>query len=268
MSTPSRELNRGAENKSVAQGRADLADWERSQPANFYESDRHLQNILEFYWGVGRLKTHAARLSGFGADAAGIVDKLVQRANWVENLPKLNRYSAAGDRIEDVTHSADHHIAGKLIYGSGAVSIYAEPGSNLLALTLFYLSSYNGEAGHNCPLACTAGVIKTLQYAGSEELKAKYLPRLLDPNYDTKFHGAQFLTEVQGGSDVGANACAATLLDQKQDLWLVNGEKCSPNRSVMTGAWRRWNRCAPIWSRCLRSMSFPPALCSGRSRTG
>lgn len=209
----------------VARGRADLAEWERAQAVNFYETDLHLRSVLEFYWGADRLRAHAERLSKFGDEASMIVDPAVRRANLTENLPRLDRYSAAGERTEDVAHSADHHQAGRYIYGSGAMSVYAEPENNLLALALFYLSSYNGEAGHNCPLACTAGVIKTLQYAGGEELKKKYLPRLLDPNYATRFHGAQFLTEIQGGSDVGANACAATLLDAGENKWLINGEK-------------------------------------------
>jgi acyl-CoA dehydrogenase len=209
----------------VEEGRHRLAEWERSQPENFYESDRHLQNVLEFYWAPDRLRTHTERLSRFGFEAATIVDQAARSANEAENLPRLDRYSAIGERKEAVMHCTDHHFAGKYIYGSGAMSVYAEPGNNLLALALFYLSSYNGEAGHNCPIACTAGVIKTLQYAGDEELKAKYLPKLLDPNYSTKFHGAQFLTEVQGGSDVGANAVTATLLDEQRNRWAINGEK-------------------------------------------
>jgi acyl-CoA dehydrogenase len=225
MATPSKDLNRHAQQDSVARGRADLAEWERAQSVNFYETDHHLQSVLEFHWGADRLRSHAERLSKFGDEAAMIVDPAVRRANLAESLPRLDRYSTTGERIEDVTHSADHHLAGRYIYGSGAMSVYAEPESNLFALALFYLSSYNGEAGHNCPLACTAGVIKTLQRAGSEELKKKYLPRLLDPNYATRFHGAQFLTEIQGGSDVGANACAATLLDDRENKWLINGEK-------------------------------------------
>jgi acyl-CoA dehydrogenase len=225
MSTPSKELGLAAQTDPVARGRADLAEWERAQSVNFYEADLHLRNILEFYWGADRLRAHEERLSKFGDAAAMIVDPAVRRANLAENLPRLDRYSATGDRTEDVAHSADHHLAGQYIYGSGAMSVYAEPESNLLALALFYLSSYNGEAGHNCPLACTAGVIKTLQHAGGEELKKKYLPRLLDPNYATRFHGAQFLTEIHGGSDVGANACAATLLDAGDNKWLINGEK-------------------------------------------
>src|SRR5215471_17913191 len=225
MSVPSKELNRAAQHDSVARGRADLVEWVCAQSVNFYETDRHLRTLLEFCYGADRLRAHAGMLSKFGDEAAMIVDPAVRRANLAENLPRLDRYSATGERTEEVAHSADHHLAGRYIYGSGAMSVYAEPESNLLALALFYLSSYNGEAGHNCPLACTAGVIKTLQHAGGVELKKKYLPRLLDPNYATRFHGAQFLTEIQGGSDVGANACAATLIDAKENKWLIQGEK-------------------------------------------
>src|SRR5262245_31419914 len=174
MSTPSKELGRAAQTDSVVRGRADLAEWERAQSVNFYETDLHLRNVLEFYWGADRLRAHAERLSKFGDEAAKIVDQAVRRANLAESLPRLDRYSATGERTEDVGHSADHHLAGRYIYGSGAMSVYAEPESNLLALALFYLSSYNGEAGHNCALACTAGVIKTLQNASDEALKNKY----------------------------------------------------------------------------------------------
>jgi len=225
MSTPSRELQRHIPARSTEQGRAELNDWERDQPANFYETDAHLQSVLAVLWGEQKLQFHAARLSKFGGEAATIVDQAARRANLAENLPRLDRYSATGARTESLLQSADHHLAGRYIYGSGVMSVYSEPQSNLLALALFYLSSYNGEAGHNCPLACTAGVIKTLQHVGSEELKARYLPGLLNADYDRKLHGAQFLTEVQGGSDVGANDCTATLMDAEKKQWRINGEK-------------------------------------------
>jgi hypothetical protein len=227
MSTAFKELNQMLRDASqaITQGRLAMADWERAQPENYYESDRNLQYLLEFYWGAERLQSHAAQLSKFGREAATIVDPAVRRTNLNENLPRLDRFSAIGERTEEVSYSPDHDLAGRCIYGSGAMSAYAEPESNLLALALFYLSSYNGEAGHNCPLAATAGVIKTLQQVGSEELKAKYLPRLLDADYSRRFHGAQFLTEVQGGSDVGANACLATPLNREKGTWLINGEK-------------------------------------------
>lgn len=241
MNTPSRELNRELQaqerqTQATEQGRADLNDWERSQPANFYESDSHLQSLLAMLWGDEQLKQHAPRLSRFGGEAAKIVDAAAKRANLAENLPRLDRFSATGERTEELLQSVDHHVAGRHIYGSGVMSAYGQPQSNLLALALFYISSYNGEAGHNCPVSCTAGIIKTLQFAGSDELKAKYLPRLLDADYDRLLHGAQFLTEVQGGSDVGANACTATLVDAQANKWLINGEKwfCSNASADLT----------------------------------
>ncbi len=210
---------------AVEAGRSAMAAWERAQPDNYYESDRHLQRLLEFYWGAEKLNSRAAQLAKFGHEAATIVDAAVRRNNLNENLPRLDRFNAIGERTEDVAFSPDYHLAGQYIYGSGVMTAYAEPANNLLNQAVFYLSSYNGEAGHNCPLACTAGIIKTLQRVGSEVLKAKYLPRLLDSNYSKRLHGAQFLTEIQGGSDVGLNACTATLLDQEKGTWLINGEK-------------------------------------------
>lgn len=224
MSTASAE-SEGVRADATAAGRTDLSAWEQAQPVNYFDSDRHLQTLLEYYWGDKRLTQHLPRLARFGGEAATIVDAAARRANLPENLPRLDRYSTVGERTENVSHSPDHHLAGRYIYGSGAMSVYAEPGSNLLAMALFYLSSYNGEAGHNCPLACTAGIIKTLQQVGGDELQQKYLPRLLDANYETRYHGAQFLTEIQGGSDVGANSCTAEPIDSARGVWRINGEK-------------------------------------------
>src|SRR5512145_241113 len=103
-------------NNPVALARADLIEWERAQPVNFYETDLHLRSVLEFCWGADRLQAHAERLSRFGDEAAMTVDPAVRRANLAENLPRLDRYSATGERIEDVPHSADHHLAGRYIY--------------------------------------------------------------------------------------------------------------------------------------------------------
>jgi alkylation response protein AidB-like acyl-CoA dehydrogenase len=212
---------------AITSGRDALADWQAAQPDNFFTADLHLQHTLEYHWGAARFASpsHAPRLAEFGGQAATVIDRLVRSSNLDPNLPRLDRYNDIGARTEDVTFHPDYHEAGRHIYGSGAMSVYEQPGNNLLSLALFYLSAQNGEAGHNCPLACTGGLIKVLQNVGSPELKAKYLPRLLDADYDTHFHGAQFLTEVQGGSDVGANDTVATPLDPAAGTWVLNGEK-------------------------------------------
>jgi acyl-CoA dehydrogenase len=210
---------------AIEAGRNCLDDWLAAQPDNFFTVDRNLQRTLEFHWGEAEYGRHAPRLYRFGREAATIVDKAAEISNLDANLPRLERYDSAGNRVEEVLFHPSYHEAGRAIYGSGMMSVYGEPGHNLLSLALFYLSSLNGEAGHNCPIACTAGLVKLLQAAGSAELQERYLPRLLDADYETRFHGAQFLTEVQGGSDVGANGTTATLVDPVDGTWHINGEK-------------------------------------------
>jgi alkylation response protein AidB-like acyl-CoA dehydrogenase len=214
-----------AETTAIQTGRNLLSDWEAAQPDNYFLADLNLQSTLEFHWGQEQYREHARRLLEFGGLAATKIDAAVRQANLDANLPVLERYDGLGRRTEEVVFHPSHQQAGRDIYGSGMMSVYERPGNNLLSLALFYLSSQNGEAGHNCPIACTAGLIKVLQQAASPALRDKYLPPLLDPNFDSNFTGAQFLTEVQGGSDVGANATIATPLDASEGSWLLNGEK-------------------------------------------
>ncbi len=207
-----------------ASARRQLADWEKEQPSNFFTADLNFQRTLEYHWGIDTYRRNAPALYRFGQVLASKVDPDVRIANRDENPPRLERYDAWGERIEEVLFHPSHHEAGRHIYASGMMGAYEQPGSNLYSLALFYLSSQNGEAGHNCPVACTAGLIKVLQAVGDEHLKERYLGRLFDPDYETHYHGAQFLTEVQGGSDVGANSTTASPAEAK-GVWLLNGEK-------------------------------------------
>jgi alkylation response protein AidB-like acyl-CoA dehydrogenase len=210
----------------IRTGRSILAGWLEAQPDNYFTADRNLQRILEFYWGTALYKEHIGRLYRFGNVCATTLDDAARLSNLTENLPRLDLYDGIGRYTGQVAFHPSYHDAGRAIYGSEVMSVLGKPGNNLLSLALFYLSSHNGEAGHNCPLACTAGMIKVLQAAGSPALREQYLPRLLDANYDSNYHGAQFLTEVQGGSDVGANGTMATPLDPVHEgTWLLNGEK-------------------------------------------
>jgi acyl-CoA dehydrogenase len=210
---------------TIAGGRERLEDWLAAQPDNFFTADRNLQRTLAFHWGAVEYGRHAPRLYRFGREAATVVDGAAQISNLDANLPRLERFDPLGNRLEEVVFHPSYHEAGRAIYGSGMMSVYAEPAQNLLSLALFYISSFNGEAGHNCPIACTAGLIKLLQAVGSPELQERFLPRLLDADYETRFHGAQFLTEIQGGSDVGANGTVATVADPSSGTWHLNGEK-------------------------------------------
>jgi len=54
-------------------------------------------------------------------------------------------------------------------------------------------------------------------------VRDRFLPPLLDTDYEHAQRGSQFLTEVQGGSDVGANATVAR--PQADGSYAITGEK-------------------------------------------
>lgn len=206
-----------------AKGRSDLQAWEASQPENAYEADSHFKRVLPLYTNQEPFEALDAELTRFGAEVAGPVDELVRRNNLHENLPRLERYTGIGERIEQVEHHPTYHEAGRYIYGSGIIGAYEMHPNTTGVLSRMYVSSYNGEAGHNCPVACTAGVVRVLQEIAPDDIRDKYLPGFLDRDYENHLEGAQFLTEVQGGSDVGQNATRA--VEQPDGSYRLFGEK-------------------------------------------
>ena len=177
---------------------------------------------------------------------AGPLDAAARENDLLRNHPVLDAWDGIGRHTAGVSHHPSYRAAGRAVYGTGVMSAFAEvgvdgraagssprrpvsPAPHRFILTLFYLTAQAGEAGHNCPLACDAGAIRTLQHLGTAQQQAAFLPGLLDPEFDTNLTASQFLTEVQGGSDVGANSVRATP-DGEHDggpgtPWLVDGEK-------------------------------------------
>lgn len=200
-----------------------LAGWKRRMPENFYNANANLGSALGYWLGEERLRQFTPLFARTGADAATMLNEWAIETNRDENLPRLRRFDALGERTEAIDFHPLYHEMGRKIYGSGIMSMYSRPGNDVAQLALFYLFMHNGEAGHCCPLACTAGAIKLLGRVGSPEIKDRYLPKLLDPNYDTHLHACQFLTELQGGSDVGANATVA--VKDEDGNWRLHGEK-------------------------------------------
>ena len=197
--------------------RKDWDRWRESVRLNPFDGDPHLQSLLRVY----RPGLDTTALHAFAGSCSTELDELIRLNNRDENLPRLKRWGDTGERLESVDFHPSYHRIGKLVYQTGLMSLYRQRGNQLETLAYTYLFAQNGEGGHGCPLACTAGLIKILQQA--ENIPEQWLERLLDPDYDTHFHGSQFLTEAQGGSDVGANAVQAA--PAEDGSWRISGEK-------------------------------------------
>lgn len=206
-------------------GRSLLQQWEASKPSNFYDDDRYLQMALRRRLGADRLARLGPALRQAGADSAGPVSRAAVELDRPENLPRVQPWNSVGERTEDVLFHPAHHEVGRLVWRSGILSVLGEPGNMALHAALCYLFMQNGEVPHGCSVACTAGLIRAIQRSGSERMRREWLPRLLDPDYDRRWHAAQFVTEVQGGSDVGANACVARPVHGEPGAWRISGEK-------------------------------------------
>jgi acyl-CoA dehydrogenase len=137
-----------------------------------------------------------------------VIDPAVEACE--RNPPRLG----AGGEIE---FDPSYHLAGRAVWASGIVGAPAREQA-----ALFYLLSQAGEGGHACPVVCTAGLVRALRTAASDELRDRFLPPLLETEYDRAERGAQFLTERHGGSDVGANRVEAVA---EGEAWRLHGEK-------------------------------------------
>jgi acyl-CoA dehydrogenase len=206
-------------------GRARLAEWAATRPENAFADDPYLRFALARQIPAEALARLTPALVRAGADSAGPADRAAAELDRPEHLPRLEAWSAAGERTEEIRFHPSHHALGRLVWRSGILSALARPGGVTAHTALTYLFAQNGEVPHLCSVACTAGLVKAIQREGSEWMRREWLPRLLEEDYDRRWHGAQFLTEVQGGSDVGANACVARPVEGEPGTWHLTGEK-------------------------------------------
>jgi acyl-CoA dehydrogenase len=209
----------------IEHGRSILQRWHAAKPANFWEDDVYLRAALARRLGGERLAKLEPDLRQAGAESARFVSEAAFELDRAENLPRVEAWTRLGERTEDVVFHPLHHEVGRRVWRSGVLAALAEPGGMTAHAAFAYLFGLNGEVPHLCSVACTAGLVKAIQRAGTDSMRREWLPRLVERDYERRLHGAQFLTEVQGGSDVGANACVVTPEDPARGRWRLRGEK-------------------------------------------
>jgi alkylation response protein AidB-like acyl-CoA dehydrogenase len=146
--------------------------------------------------------------SDFGRVVTEVIEPAVEECE--RNPPRVR---ADGELEFDPAYDR----AGRAVWASGIVGAPAREQA-----FLFYLLAQAGEGGHACPVVCTAGLVRALKDRASDDLRERFLPPLLETDYDRAQRGAQFLTERHGGSDVGANRVEAV---PDGGAWRLHGEK-------------------------------------------
>ncbi|UCF68506.1 MAG: acyl-CoA dehydrogenase family protein [Acidobacteriota bacterium] len=213
-----------SDGEPTASARSDLRRWRRAAVANRFESDAFFERLLRRHL-ADRFDDWVPRLRQVAEDSGARFGVWVAESNHEENLPVLRRHDADGRPTEEVVFHPSYHAVGRVFWASGVLSVLATPGCEVASGAIAYLLDQHGEAGHACPVACTAGAIKLLQKVGTNDQRERYLPSLLQTDYDQRLHAAQFVTEVQGGSDVGSNACLAFPEPGQPGWYRISGEK-------------------------------------------
>jgi acyl-CoA dehydrogenase len=243
-------------------GRQRLVAWQEGRSQNFFSNDHNLQEVLRLRLGEERCGQRWSDYALFGERCATVIHEALFDMYRSAHFPRLHRYDGIGQRLEQVEFHPSYHGIGQALYSTRVLSDYQIPGEEAGQLVFAYLLTQNGEAGHACPLACAAGLIKILQAVGSDALKERFLPGLLSPDYNSNFQASQFLTEIQGGSDVGSNAVEAR--PQGDGSYRLYGEKwfCSvANADVFLMTARPTD--APSGTRGLGAFAVPRLTDSG-----
>lgn len=206
-------------------GRERLAAWRQAAPANWFRSAPHLAAAIARHGGQATLDAVGPQLERFGATAAGPVERAVAAVEKNRTLPELVPTDAIGLPVAGVAFHPAYHEAGRAVWSSGILTAQRDPHGAFAQAAMLYLLCHAGEGGHACPVVCTAGLARALARRGPATLAARYLDGLLSDDYDRCLRASQFLTEVQGGSDVGANLTRARPDPAEPGAWRVWGEK-------------------------------------------
>lgn len=204
-----------------ATARAAFDAWRAEFPVDPYAADPHLDLVNARYLPEDRLAAVRERASAFGRTVVAELGPLVE--SYQRHDPELVGYDGHGNRTEEIRFDPAYHEAGALVWASGLLRDAGTPGRSFEQANLFYLASLEGEMGHMCAATCTSGMVRVLRRSASEEIKDSYLPALTGVDYETAWRGSQFLTEVQGGSDVGSVSSVAE--DEGDGTWRISGEK-------------------------------------------
>jgi acyl-CoA dehydrogenase len=135
--------------------------------------------------------------------------------------PWLRMYDRAGQRVDELLFAPEYWRALRKGYQAGVVWRAFEEESLLTCALLDYITCYY-DPGLTCPYVVSLATAAALDRHGGEALKARFLPHLLRKD-ESVWQGATWMTEIQGGSDLGANV--ATVARPGGDRWLLTGDK-------------------------------------------
>lgn len=156
--------------------------------------------------------------------AAGVaISEAVDRAG----TPWLRMFDQFGNRTDEILFSPDYWKMLKRGYAAGAIWRAFDGDSLRMHYLIDYVTCFF-DAGLGCPYIVSLSTTVPIKKYGTPELQQKFLAQLLRRD-GGNWQGATWMTEVKGGSDLGANVETVARRNptarEGAECWLLNGDK-------------------------------------------
>ncbi|RPH88675.1 MAG: acyl-CoA dehydrogenase, partial [Deltaproteobacteria bacterium] len=188
------------------------------QKVDYYADDPFIQKVVRHFTGSeGKTVDSEARAVSVKASFRwrDFSDSIARP----EKRPFILHYDGHHNRIDRIVRPLETEILEKEVFSE---AFFADKTSPWVKLIKMYLIYQNGEACVSCPITCTEGLVKLLEkYADTPET-LKILSHCKEGIQGDFAIGAQYLSEIQGGSDVPANVLEAV---QEGSTWRIYGTK-------------------------------------------
>ena len=195
---------------------------------NFYRADPALADLLRIHLADPLFRHIEPHLDRLGALAGGHLDECARLAD--RHVPVLHQRDRFGRDIQWIEYHPAYRELERAAFGEFGIhamslrkGILGWPDKYpVVAKHAFTFLFNQAEFGLGCPINVTDGCAKLLANFGSDALKARYLDGLTQTDMSKLTQGGQFMTEKEGGSDVGTLTTTAMA---EGDHWRLFGEK-------------------------------------------
>jgi len=195
---------------------------------NFYRADPSLADLLRIHLPDALFRHIEPHMDRLGALAGGHLDECARLAD--RHVPVLHQRDRFGRDVQWIEYHPAYRELERAAFGEFGIhamslrkGILGWPEKYpVVAKHAFTFLFNEAEFGLGCPINVTDGCAKLLASFGSEALKEKYLDGLTQTDMNCLTQGGQFMTEKEGGSDVGT---LTTIAVQEGGHWRLFGEK-------------------------------------------
>nr|HEV8008750.1 acyl-CoA dehydrogenase family protein [Bradyrhizobium sp.] len=195
---------------------------------NFYRADPALTDLLRIHLPDALFRHIEPHLDRLGGLAGGHLDECARLAD--RHVPVLHQRDRFGRDVQWIEYHPAYRELERAAFGEfgiHAMSVrkgilgWPQP-YPVVAKHAFTFLFNQAEFGLGCPINVTDGCARLLSRFGHEALRAKYLDGLTQTDMSRLTQGGQFMTEKEGGSDVGKLTTTAV---REGDHWRLSGEK-------------------------------------------